>query len=70
MSHPQPGPYDTSTICEGTLVESAEGLGVCDEGSACRALSLRNDYAAYRAAHDRVVTQAQNENKVEYGGEA
>ena len=70
MSRPQPGPYDTSTMCEGTLVESAEGVGVCDKGSACRALSLSNDYAAYRAAHERVVTQAQKDNEVEYGGEA
>jgi hypothetical protein len=29
-----------------------------------------NDYVAYRAAHERVVTQDQNENKLEYGGEA
>ena len=54
----------------GTLVESTEGNGICDAGSACRALGSRNDYVAYRAAHERVVTQDQNENKLEYGGEA
>jgi hypothetical protein len=58
------------TMCEGTLVESPDGVGVCDGGAACRALALKDDDAAYRAAHDRVVTQTQNENKVEYGGEA
>jgi len=63
-------PDEKSTVCEGTLVESAEGIGICDAGSACRALGSRNDYVAYRAAHDRVVTRDQSENKLEYGGEA
>jgi hypothetical protein len=70
VNGPSTPPNETSTMCEGLLLESAEGVGVCDEGSACRALGLKPDYAAYRAAHDRVVTEAQNANKVEYGGEA
>jgi hypothetical protein len=64
-----PPPDETRTQCEGTLVESADGIGVCDAGSACRALGARNDYVAYRALHERVVTRDQNENKAEYGGE-
>jgi hypothetical protein len=64
-----PAPDETSTLCEGTLVESTEGIGTCDAGSACRALGLRNDFVAYWVAHDRVVTQAQNEHNCE-GGEA
>ena len=70
MNPSQPVPDETSTQCEGTLVESTEGSGICDAGSACRALGSTNDYVAYRAAHERVVTQDQNENKLEYGGEA
>ena len=66
----KPAPDETSTLCEGTLVESTEGDGTCDAGSACRALGSRNDSVAYRAAHERVVTRHQNENKLEYGGEA
>jgi hypothetical protein len=66
----QPAPHEPGTLCEGTLVESAEGVGICDAGPGCRALGSRNDYVAYRAAHDRVVTRDQNENKLEYGGEA
>ena len=57
-------------MCEGTLVESSEGVDVCDAGAACRALDVKDDRRAYRAAHERVVTQAQNDNKLEYGGEA
>ena len=70
MSPSRPADSDTNTLCEGTLVESTEAVGICDAGSSCRALSLKNDYAAYRVAHDRVVTQDQTENKLEYGGEA
>ena len=70
MSASRPAPDETNGMCEGTLVESADGSGICEAGSACRAMDSRNDYVAYRAAHDRVVTRDQNENKLEYGGEA
>jgi hypothetical protein len=70
VNPPAPDPDGRSLLCEGTLVVSAEGVGVCDAGSACRALALERDDDAYRAAHERVVTQAQSDNKAEYGGEA
>jgi hypothetical protein len=56
-------------VCDGLLVESTEGVGECDQGEACQALALRDDYAAYRAAHGRVITGGQAENTAEYGGE-
>ena len=70
MNRPRSDPDETSILCEGTLVESGEGVGACDAGSACRALGLESDHDAYQAAHERVVTQSQSDNKVEYGGEA
>jgi hypothetical protein len=70
VSPPGPEPDATNASCEGTLVVSAEGGGVCDAGSGCRVLALADDDDAYRAAHERVVTQAQSDNKAEYGGEA
>lgn len=64
--------YDAfvAVVCDGLLVESTEGFGECDQGDACQALALRGDYAAYRAAHGRVIADGQAENKDEYGGEA
>jgi hypothetical protein len=56
-------------ICDGLLVESTDGVGECDQGEACQALALRDDYGAYRAAHGRVITGGQAENTDEYGGE-
>jgi hypothetical protein len=69
---PPDGNYDAvmTVVCDGLLVESTEGAGECDQGEACQALALRGDYEAYRAAHGRVITDAQAENKDEYGGEA
>jgi hypothetical protein len=69
----QPTPaYDAvmTVMCDGLLVESAGGVGECDQGDACQALAFREDYEAYRAAHGRVITGAQAENEDEYGGEA
>jgi hypothetical protein len=59
-----------TVMCDGLLVESGDGIGECDLGDACQALGLRDDYPAYRAAHDRVIDSGQSENKDEYGGEA
>jgi len=56
-------------VCDGLLVESAEGVGECDQGEACQALVLRDDYRAYRAAHGRVIAGGQAQNSDEYGGE-
>jgi hypothetical protein len=58
-----------TVVCDGLLVEY-DGIGECDLGDACQALGLRDDYPAYRAAHDRVIDRGQSENKEEYGGEA
>ena len=58
-----------AVYCDGVLVESTEGVGECDQGEACQALALRDDYEAYRAAHGRVITRGQGENTDEYGGE-
>jgi hypothetical protein len=69
VSSASSGRDEARATCEGTLTVSDDGVGVCDAGSSCRALDLRDDAAAYRAAHERVVTQAQTDNKVEYGGE-
>jgi hypothetical protein len=64
--------YDAvmTVVCNGLLVESSEGVGECDQGEACEALGLRGDYEAYRAAHGRVIADAQAKNTDEYGGEA
>jgi hypothetical protein len=64
--------YDAvmTVVCNGLLVESGEAVGECDQGEACEALGLRADYEAYRAAHGRVIADAQAENRDEYGGEA
>jgi hypothetical protein len=59
-----------TVICDGLLIEASAGAGECDQGDACQALALRDDYDAYRAAHGRVITVAQAENEEEYGGEA
>jgi hypothetical protein len=59
-----------TVMCDGMLVESAAGVGECDQGDACQALTLREDYEAYRAAHGRVISIGQADNKDEYGGEA
>lgn len=56
-------------MCDGLLVESAAGVGDCDQGDACQALTLRGDAEAYRAAHGRVIAVGQAENEDEYGGE-
>jgi hypothetical protein len=56
--------------CDGLLVESTAGVGECDQGDACQALALREDYDVYRAAHGRVISAGQADNKDEYGGEA
>jgi len=58
-----------AVICDGLLVESTNGVGECDQGEACQALALRDDYGAYRAAHDRVIAGGQAENTDECGGE-
>jgi len=58
-----------AVVCDGLLVESAEGVGECDQGEACQALKLRDDYRAYRAAHGRVIASGQAQNSDEYGGE-
>lgn len=60
---------ETARVCDGLLVESADGVGECDQGAACQALALRDDYAAYRAAHARVISAGQAQNRDEYGGE-
>ena len=57
-------------VCDGLLVEYGDGIGECDLHDACQAIGLRDDYPAYRAAHDRVIDRGQSENKDEYGGEA
>ncbi len=64
--------YDAfmTVTCDGLLVETAPGVGECDQGDACPALTLREDYEAYRAAHSRVISLGQADNKDEYGGEA
>jgi hypothetical protein len=59
-----------TVMCDGLLVESAAGTGECEHGDACQALSLREDYEAYRSAHSRVISLGQADNKDEYGGEA
>jgi len=58
-----------TVVCDGLLVESEDGVGECDQGDACQALELQDDYPAYRAAHDRVIARGQAENREEYGGE-
>ena len=58
-----------TVVCDGLLVESEDGGGECDQGDACQALELQDDYPAYRAAHGRVVARGQGENTEEYGGE-
>ena len=57
------------TVCDGLLVESADGVGECDQAEACQARELQGDYEAYRTAHARVIAEGQAENKHEYGGE-
>ena len=42
--------------CLGWLVEHAPGSGACSLGVACDALSLLDNYPAYRAAHPRLRT--------------
>ncbi len=59
-----------TVVCDGLLVESREGVGECDQGEACQALELQDDYPAYRAAHGRVIADEQAKNRDEYGGEA
>jgi hypothetical protein len=59
-----------TAVCDGLLVEYDEGIGECNLGDACHALESRDDYPAYRAAHDRVIEKQQSENEDEYGGEA
>ncbi len=44
---------EMAVVCDGLLVESTEGVGECDQGDACQALALREDYGSYRAAHGR-----------------
>jgi hypothetical protein len=61
--------HSVTVICDGLLVESEDGVGECDQGDACQALELQDDYPAYRAAHGRVIARAQAENREEYGGE-
>jgi hypothetical protein len=58
-----------TVVCDGLLVESEDGVGECDQGDACQALELQDDYPAYRAAHGRVIARGQAENREEYGGE-
>jgi hypothetical protein len=58
-----------TVVCDGLLLEPADGAGQCDQGDACQALALRGDYAAYRAAHGRVISVGQADNRDEYGGE-
>lgn len=58
-----------AVVCDGLLVESAEGVGECDQGDTCQALALRGDYGSYRAAHGRVIAGGQAETRDEYGGE-
>jgi len=43
--------------CRGVLVESAPGVGECEFGDECEALTLRSDYLAYRNAHTRIVPE-------------
>ena len=61
--------HSMSVVCDGLLVESEDGIGECDQGDACQALELQDDYPAYRAAHGRVIARSQAENTEEYGGE-
>ena len=56
-------------MCDGLLVESEDGVGECDQGDACQALELQDDYPASRATHGRVIARGQAENREEYGGE-
>jgi hypothetical protein len=58
-----------TVVCDGLLVESEDGVGKCDQGDACQALKLQDDYLAYRAAHGRVIASRQAEDREEYGGE-
>ena len=50
-------------VCDGLLVESEDSIGECDQGDACQALELQDDYPAYRAAHGRVIAKGQAENR-------
>jgi hypothetical protein len=50
-----------TVVCDGLLVESEDGVGECDQGDACQALELQDDYLAYRAAHGRVIARGQAE---------
>ena len=61
--------HSVTVVCDGLLVESEDGVGECDQGDACQALELQDDYPAYRAAHGRVIARGQAENREEYGGE-
>jgi hypothetical protein len=48
-----PRSYD-QLRCFGQLVEHDAGSGACSLGVACDALSLLDNYPAYRAAHPRL----------------
>jgi hypothetical protein len=36
-----------TVVCDGLLVEYEDGVGECDQGDACQALELQDDYLAY-----------------------
>jgi hypothetical protein len=48
-----------TVVSDGLLVESEDGVGECNQGDACQALELQDDYLAYRAAHRRVIARGQ-----------
>jgi hypothetical protein len=43
--------------CRARIIESAPGDGECEQGTACRAAHLRDDYEAYLDAHDEIVAR-------------
>jgi hypothetical protein len=61
--------HSVTVVCDGLLVESEDGVAKYDQGDACQALELQDDYPAYRAARGRVIARGQAENREEYGGE-
>ena len=42
--------------CPGPLIVERQGVGTCARGEQCEALSMVDDYFAYRGAHMRVTS--------------
>ncbi len=52
-----PIPDASDVRCDGVLVEVSPGAGSCEHGDGCSARLLLPDYEAYRAAHQRIVSE-------------